>query len=283
MVRGFGIVAMYVKRFLERHGYNVHLGAWVDVKIGNRLVFDFQIGHWAHHRPPNRGVPSALYVVTEGPIDREARRWLVGYTYLFCPSRFVKEELEKIGLDCILMPHGIDTTLFHPLNTEKWIDVVSVGIVDSVYDTRKMVDQITRITKGYNTYVHMRPSLPYERLPQIYNMARVYLSVSGCEAFNIPVLEANACGLPAVYNDSCATGEVAYGVGVKPVSCSVVRIAGIPYYMCTPDVDGLRRQLDRLLSNPRLLAEMARRAREHALRYDYMQTYKPLLEVLPKP
>ena len=282
-MRGFGVVARHIKRFLEEHGYRVHLGAWVDVMIGNRLVFDFQIGHWAFMRHPHRGVPAALYVVTEGPIPRRARAWLRDYQYLFCPSRFVKAELERIDLDCILMPHGIDTKLFRPLPVPKFIDVLAIGIHESPFDDRKFMRRVLEASFPWNTYVHTRPTLPYEELPRLYSSARVYLSLSGCEAFNIPLVEANACGLPAVINDACASGEVGFGVKVKPVETKVVDIGGIPYYFNVPNIEAIRRALGELLRSPARLRELGSRAREHALRFDYRLTFKPLLEVLPRP
>ena len=283
MVRGYGIVSKMVARFLSENGYDVHLGAWVDIKLRGRLVFDFQVGHWLFHRPPRRGVPSALYLFTEGRIDPKARDWLRGYDYIFCPSRWVRDRLQEIGLDCILMPVGIDTNLFRPLNTTKYIDVLSIGIWESSWDNRKFMDRVCQVAFPHTCYAHTKPTLPYDQLPLLYNSAKLYVSLSGCEGFNIPVVEANACGLIVVYNDACATSENAYGIPVKPRRVYEVRDRGVPFLIHEPDIEAIRREVHRLLKNSVRLEAFSKEARINALRYDYRRTYIPLLEVLPKP
>ena len=282
-MRGFSVVALTIKKFLEQHGYNIHIGAWVDIKIGNRLVFDFQIGTWFAHRPPRRGVPSALYVVTEGPIPREARSWLSGYDYLFAPSKFVARFLEELDLDYILMPHGIDIDMFRPLHMVKWIDVLSIGIWESSWDNRKFMDKVVDVAFPFTCYVHTRPTLTYDQMPLLYNQAKIYLSLSGVEGFNIAVLEANACGVPVVYNDAPATNEHAYGVAVKPKRVYEVNDRGNILLIHEPDIPKIREVVHKLLRDPKRLEQMSREARVFAVQYDYRRVYRPLLEVLPKP
>ena len=281
-MRGYGVVSRYLKRFLEMHGYNVHLGAWVDVKIGSRLVLDLQVGHWYFHRPPKRGAPSALYVFTEGRIDRRAREWLLGYDYIFAPTKFVAEELEKIDVPYIMMWLGIDTELFKPLPIAKFIDVLSIGIWESTWDDRKFMNRVTDVAFPYTHYVHTRPTLPYDMLPELYNASRLYVSLSACEGGNIPVLEANACGIPAVFNKACGTKDLAFGVGVEPIGFEEKVDRGVPFYIYKPNIPKIREVVHMLLRDEKKLEILGARAREHALRFDFRKTFKPLLEVLPR-
>jgi len=282
-VRGYGVVVRTIKRFLEMHGYNIHLGAWVDVKIRGRLVLDLQVGHWAFHRHPKRGVPAALYVFAEGPIDPKAKSWLKEYDYLIAPSRFVAQELQKLDLDNVLMPVGIDTEFFKPLNTHKFIDVLSVGIWDSDWDDRKFMDKVCEVAFPNTCYAHTKPTLPRDWMPWLYSSAKVYLSLAGCEGFNIPVVEANACGVPVVYNEACATAENAYGVPVKPKGVKVVVKRGIPFYIYEPDLERIKAEVNRLLKDDVLRNDLGREARVHARAYDFRRTFKRLLEILPPP
>jgi len=285
--RGFATLCRYVKRFLEMHGYVVHWGAWLDVCVrrpwGAQLVLDLQIGHWAFFRPPRRGARTLLWVTTEGPIKPEAKQWLRGYDYVFAQSRFVKEMLEQIDVHAEIMYPGIDTELFRPMSMRKWIDVLSIGIWESSWDNRKFMHLVQQVAFPYTCYAHTRSTLPYEELPRLYNSARVYLSLSGAEGVNIPVIEANACGLPVVYNDAPATNEFAFGIPVKPKKVYVIEDRGIPYLIHEPDVQAIKQELHRLLRNPKRIEELGKQAREHALKYDFRKTLKPLLEILPPP
>jgi len=285
--RGFAALCRVVKKFLEEHGYDVHWGAWLDIRkrtpSGPRLIFDLQIGHWLHFRPPRRGVPCAIWVTTEGRIRPEARQWLRGYDYVFAQSRWVKQLLEEIDVEAILMPACIDTQHFRPLFVKKWIDVLSVGIWESSWDNRKFMDRVQQVAFPFTCYVHTRSNLSYEELPLLYNQAKVYVSLTGCEGVNIPVIEANACGLPVVYNDAPATNEFAFGIPVRPRRVYEIEDRGVPFMIHEPDIEKIREEVHRLLRDPKRLEQLGREAREHALRFDYRRCLKPLLEVLPLP
>lgn len=279
-MRGFGRVARTIKAFLEQHGYYVHLGAWVDVIKDGKLVHDLQIGTWFAYRHPKRGAKASLYLFTEGPIPRYAKEWLKEYEYLLAPSRFVAQQLEALDLPYILMPVGIDVSEFVPLGMPKFIDVMSVGIWESSWDYRKFMNKVCEIAFPFTCYVHTRSTTPANWMSYLYNMAKVYLSLSGAEGFNIPVLEANACGVPVVYNDAPATNEHAYGIGIKPKEVKEVEDRGYLLLIHVPDFEKIREVLHKLLNDEKTLEQLGREARQHALKYDYRETYKPLLEIL---
>lgn len=47
-----------------------------------------------------------------------------------------------------------------------------------------------------------------------------------------------------------------------------------------PDFEKIREVLHKLLNDEKTLEQLGREARQHALKYDYRETYKPLLEIL---
>ena len=278
--RGFGTLAYYTKKFLEEHGYQVYLGAWCDIHKDGRLVCDFQIGHWTMYRPPRRCRLSILWCTTEGNISPEAKRWLRGYDYIFAQSKFVQQKLEEIDVHSELMYVGIDTEMFRPLHTKKIFDVISVGIYEGPNDDRKFMHKVQEVCFPLTCYIHTRPTCDYEDMPLLYNMAKVFLTLSGCEGFNIPCLESMACGLPIVGNDAPAFNEFAVGILVKPKRV-YERIIGHSFLIHEPDFEKIREELHKLFKNEARIRELGMKAREKALEFDYRKTMKPLLEVLP--
>jgi glycosyltransferase involved in cell wall biosynthesis len=62
--------------------------------------------------------------------------------------------------------------------------------------------------------------VPEDHLPQLYNLAELYVTPSPYEGFGFPLLEAMACGTPVVYANSGSLPEIAgdAGVPVAPTS-----------------------------------------------------------------
>lgn len=91
---------------------------------------------------------------------------------------------------------------------------------------------------------------------------------SGCamaEGFGLPILEAQACGVPTVVTDGSAMSEV--GCGWK--------VQGEPYWAAThaawwrkPSIDGIARAYEKAYQKGPAYQAKASAAREHALAYD---------------
>jgi glycosyltransferase involved in cell wall biosynthesis len=77
--------------------------------------------------------------------------------------------------------------------------------------------------------------VPEEEMPGMYRSADVFLHPSHGEGFGMPVSEAAACGLPAIYTNATAHAEFATGY---PVDCHRVPVSGmshIPWYASDQD------------------------------------------------
>lgn len=106
----------------------------------------------------------------------------------------------------------------------------------------------------------------HETMAHVYSSLDVLLSPSAGEGFGIPVLEANACGVPAIVTDFSAQPEVC-GAGWK--------VGYAPYWttqsswQAHPKVADIAKALDEAYSRPaREVDAMAEQARAHALEYD---------------
>ncbi len=101
-------------------------------------------------------------------------------------------------------------------------------------------------------------------LPHLYRMARVFLFPSLYEGFGLPLLEALACGTPAITSDVSALPEVAGRAALR-----------VP----PRDPEGLARAIARLWNRPRLRSMLSRRGPEQARRFSWKETAARTLDV----
>jgi len=114
---------------------------------------------------------------------------------------------------------------------------------------------------------------------KLYNCFDVLLLCSGGEGFGLPLLEAQACGVPVVTTDYAAGPEVVgAGLTVKASDYVVINTPGTRHALA--DVDDMARALTVLLNADR--QKLGKRARKFAERYSWeniMNTYwRPFLE-----
>lgn len=237
-------------------------------KFGQRELQEFDPLYVPH------GVDTNAY----RPIDqKEAReltglpqdKWLVGMVAAnkgnpsrkcFAEAFMAFKKFRDMNEDVGLYLHTEGTGIFNGLDLASLIRECGIPSED-VY----LADQ-ERIL--YN------PVAP-DTMAHIYSSLDVLLSASAGEGFGIPVLEANACGVPAIVTDFSAQPEVC-GAGWK--------VKYTPYWttqgswQAHPDVDDM---VDSLKSAHRMsgkeLTALKKQAREHALEYDADLVYEKYL------
>lgn len=112
--------------------------------------------------------------------------------------------------------------------------------------------------------------LEYEELPRFYQSGDVLLHAPTWDPFPVVVLEALACGLPVI--GSTGAGSVLERV-VHGVNGFIVRAGS---------VSDLAKAIERVVSNPMLLADMARRAREEAEKWPATRGAAELLAAISR-
>jgi glycosyltransferase involved in cell wall biosynthesis len=94
-----------------------------------------------------------------------------------------------------------------------------------------------------NRYQYMM-SYPPEMLSMAYNCADVFLGASMSEGFGIPIIEAQACGVPAIVTDFSAMPElVRWGYTVPPADMVWTQLNS---WQAWPDVKGIANALEDL-------------------------------------
>lgn len=106
--------------------------------------------------------------------------------------------------------------------------------------------------------------VPEAELVGLLNAARVFVYPTLAEGFGLPVLEAMACGRPAVTSAGTATAEVAADAALLVDARDPAAIAGA---------------IDRLLADPELAREVGRRALARAAEFTWERTAAQTLEV----
>ncbi len=126
------------------------------------------------------------------------------------------------------------------------------------------------------------PQYPYNRgmlspkwLNRMYNAADVYLSTSHGERFQIPLIEAQAAGLPVIVSNFSAMAELSFNGNLIQGKLAW-HMPGMKQFI--PDVDSIVRELERayimVKEQPEAWEECRERAQELACGYDYRTVFE---------
>jgi len=157
--------------------------------------------------------------------------------------------------------------------------------------------------KGYDLtfYIHMLGLDKHVHLPEynpvllglsdlemceLYNAADVYVSNSVAEGFCLPLIEAQACGLPVIAPLNSAQIELVQGHGWLVRSIDTDVYVEIPVYVPqlteypVPDQTSLLSCLIDAYNSPDKRKEYGKKAREFALKYDWNKIMPMWFELL---
>lgn len=213
---------------------------------------------------------------------------------VWVPSEFNRQGMRNCGVTrpIHIIPLGIDTDYFHPaiqrhpnpldefvfLSTFEWGERKEPWLLLKVFNDEFSADEPVRlvckiinrdprvILKHELRALRMREAggrisyifnteFPHYQLGSLYASADCFVSVSRGEGWNMPLMEAMACGLPAIATDWGAHREflhegIAYPLDIRGTIRAVARC---PYYAgfswADPDPDHLRHLLRTVYEN----------------------------------
>lgn len=139
-------------------------------------------------------------------------------------------------------------------------DLVLTGVATSARDS--LIKSITEL--GLQDTVRVLGYLPYDKLPTIYNLARLMVFPSLFEGFGMPVLEAMACGCPVVCSNVTSIPEVG-GTAV--------------HYFDPSSPEQIADSIMRLWSDDDALLDLRARGIERARLFSWEKTARATLEV----
>jgi glycosyltransferase involved in cell wall biosynthesis len=143
------------------------------------------------------------------------------------------------------------------------------GLYDEGYDLRPLLEAFgldSSAVRFADQYRYRFDPLPEEHMADLYSSLDVLLNPAMGEGFGLPVLEAQACGVPAIVTDFTAMSEVC-GAGWK-VGYDRVRTP-LRSWQAWPKVGEIVAALEACFALPEAdRRALSIRAREHALRYD---------------
>ena len=99
------------------------------------------------------------------------------------------------------------------------VELIKVGRPHFARERQRLIELATQL--GVRTVIHFLEDVPEDDLPLLYNLADLCVMPSLYEGFGFPVLEAMACGTPAVYANAGSLPEIAGNAGVQVSPCDV--------------------------------------------------------------
>ena len=256
------------------------------------------ITHPVHWRINCQAKHNIVYLIWEGDkvpkwIEEEIKN--PNIEKVICPSEHTYNAVpENLREKLIIIPHGVDLDIFKPLPQEERIftflankgfrnmeDRGGIQYLIKAYleeFTNENVELMLKINPAYGlvdipsmfpisgpTVKILADELTNEQLNKLYNQCDVFVSPTRAEAFNIPCLEALACGKPVITTNYGGQTDYCDNMTGWLIDYDLVNVEHELEYegvkWATPKIEDLRKalreafELKRDFKNPRGVAE----------------------------
>jgi glycosyltransferase involved in cell wall biosynthesis len=120
--------------------------------------------------------------------------------------------------------------------------------------------------------------LSLEMMNKLYNMFHIHSLATTGEGFGLPTLESNSCGVPNVITDYTSSRELVEGHG-ELVKVKMIVPGSFGTYRALIDIEDMTQKFQKMYDDwkdgGKLRKEYGRKAREHALGYDWTKKIVP--------
>lgn len=126
--------------------------------------------------------------------------------------------------------------------------------------------------------------LPQNKLRELYNSADCFVCATRCEAFNLPGLEAMACGLPNI--QTAFGGQIDYMTQLNSlfIDYDLSESEEKPMYeginWAIPKIESLRKQLRWAFENQEKIKEKGKQAEEDSKKWTWDSSAKKIMEII---
>lgn len=248
--------------------------------------------------------PEAYPILTRWYHDISVRWNARTASYLFADSQSTKDDLEKIlrvapekisvvypAYDAMLYQPVLDADLIEETKTRFRIDgdyILTIGTVHPRKNYARLIDAMKQFkdlklviigkrgwlyksiltqAQSLNLSISFLDYVPASDLPALISGARLFVFPSLYEGFGLPILEAQACGVPVVCSNSSSLPEAAGYAAIffDPLS-----------------VDSMADAIQRGMSDEGLRTEMISRGFENIHRFSWQTSARQVLDVLTR-
>ena len=109
--------------------------------------------------------------------------------------------------------------------------------------------------------------LPYARMPEIYNLMDVHMLISSREGFGMPIVEAQACGVPSMSTDFAAGREHVHPDLRVKVKTKIM--TPIISWTAVPDAWDAAQKLEKLYKSPDKRKKYSKWGLKNVKKYDW--------------
>jgi len=264
------------------------------------------------------GIPAVTYVTVEGkPKQYLMEDWWLRDGIFVANSKFTRDMLKKVGVETInVVYHGIDMQMVKTIKPDKnklkeelkakvifgtvasnlprkGLDRLALAIATALEKTPDAKFIILTTKSGL---AHFRGVKNTRAIPDFGNLDRAevlsligsfdyYICSSTAEGFGLPLLEAQAFGVPCIYPSYAPLTEITHPSANLTVEVTDERFEdqgqGIMYLVHDYSTDELAQRITEAYEiytcNPEEYQKRSQQVKEHAEQFDIVKTYKAFI------